>query len=114
MPSVATEGTAQPADRIQGVEDLKGVLKRIAPATIHRGIDLNVSPGEHQNRGPEALDALEQDGFDIQERHSRQIENLLRQLRELLVQVICQVNGADRKNWIAGEPHEQHPLISWR
>jgi len=108
------KGTAQTANGIQGVEDLKGVLQGVAPATIHRGIDLNVPPGKDQNGGPEALDPLQQHRLDIQQGDSSQIKDLLGQSGELFVQMIGQIHRANRENRIAGEPHEQHPLISWR
>jgi hypothetical protein len=58
------------------------MLQRVAAASIHRRIDLDVTPGKHQQGG------------------------------ETPVQVIDQVGGANRKDRIAGQPHQQHPLIA--
>ena len=107
----AAEGTAQALDRIAGVEHLKGVLQRVTAAPIHRGIDLNVAPGEHQQRGLEPLDLLLQHILHIQQRHRRQIKDALLELRKLFVDVIGQVHRADRKDGIAGQAHQQHPLF---
>jgi hypothetical protein len=108
----APQGTPQAPQRIAGIEHLEGVLQRIATAAIHRRIDLDVPPGEHQQGGAEGVDALQQHRLHIQQRHRRQVEDLLRQGRKLLVQMIGQVHRADRKDRVAGQPHQQHPLIT--
>ena len=106
------EGTTQAPQRIAGIEHLKGVLQRIAAAPVHRGIDLDVPPGEHQQGGAESIDPLQQHRLHIQQRHGGQIKDLLRQGGELLVQVIGQVHRANREDRVARQPHQQHPLIT--
>ena len=42
-----------------------------------------------------------------------QVEDALGHRRKALVQVVRQIDGTDRKNGIAGEPHQQHPFLLW-
>jgi hypothetical protein len=114
MSRAPPQGTSEALQRILGVEDFKGVLKRIAPPAIHRGIDLNVAPGEHQQGGPEPIDLGQQHPLHIEHGQGRQIKKRLGESREALMQVIGQINGTDRKDRIAGQAHEQHPLTSSR
>ena len=108
----ATEGTPQAPQWIARIEHLKGVLQGIAAAAIHRRIDLDVAPGEHQQGGPKCGDHLQQHPLHIQHGHGRQIQDPLAQLGELFVQVIGQIDRPDREDGIAGQPHQQHPVVA--
>ena len=100
----------QALQRITGVKDLERILKRIAPPPIDRRIDLDVSPGEHQQGGAELINRDAQNPVHVQNRQRSQVEDALRDSRETFVQMIGEVDGADRKNGIARKPDQQHPL----
>ena len=41
------------------------------------------------------------------------IQNALGDIRKTLVKMIGQIDRANRKNWVAGEAHQQDPLEIW-
>ena len=88
--------------------------ERIASAPINGGINLNVSPREHQQGGPELINNGLQHPFHIEHRQGRQIKNSLGKTRKTLVEMIGEIDRADWENWVAREPHEQHPLTGCR
>ena len=100
----------QTLQRVFGIKNLEGVLQGITPTAINRGIDLNISPRKHQQGGLELIHCVHQDTLNIQNRQSSQIQNALGHIRKTLVEMIGQINRANRKNWVAGEAHQQDPL----
>ena len=108
-----TQGSMQTLQRVTGVEDLERILKRVAPPPIDRRIDLDVSPREHQQRRLELVNCGVQHAMDIQHRQSSKIQDALRHLREAFVQMVGEVDRPDRKDRIAGQPHQQHPFLLW-
>ena len=78
----ATEGPTQAAQRVARIEHLEGVLQRIAAPAVHRRVDLDIAPGEHQQGGTEGGHHLRQDPLHIEQGHRRQIEDALRQAGE--------------------------------
>jgi hypothetical protein len=99
----AAQSTAQPLQRITGIEDLKGVLQGVAAATINRGIDLNVTPRKDQQRGSELLNRGQQNALHIEQRQGRQIQQPLLKCWELLVKVVGQIDRPDRKIGLQGK-----------
>ena len=106
----STKGTVQSLQGIAGIEDLKGILKRVPTPTINGGIDLNVPPGEHQESGAELINRDPQNPVHVQNRQRSQIKDSLRYPGKAFVQMIGQVDGANRKNRIARQPNQQHPF----
>ena len=102
----------QPPHRIAGIEHLEGVLQRVPAPAVHRGVDLNVTPGEHQQRGPEGRHRGQEHPLHIEHRQGGQIEDALGKARKSLVQVIGQVDRADREDRIARQAHQQHPVVA--
>ena len=109
----ATQSSMQALQRVAGIEHLKRVLQRVATPTVHRRIDLDIPPGEHEQRGLELIDGGQQHTLDIQHGQCGQVEDALGHRREALVQVVRQIDGTYRKNGIAGEPYQQHPFLLW-
>ena len=109
-----TKRSMQALERIAGIEDLEGILKRIASPAIHRGIDLDIPPGEHQQRWAELIDCLEQHPPHVQHRKSSEIKDPLGHPRETFVEMVREVDRPDREDGIAGQPHKQHPFLLWR
>ena len=103
----------QTLQRITGVKDLERILKRIAPPPIDRRINLDVSPRENQQRRLELVNSGVQHAMDIQHRQSRKIQDALGHLWKTLVQVVGEINRADREDRIAGQPYQQHPFLMW-
>ena len=106
----STKGTVQSLQRIAGVEDLKGILQRVTSPTINGGIDLDVPPGEHQKSGAELINGDAQNPVHIKNRQSSQIKNPLRNPWEAFVQMISEINRADREYGVAGQSNQQHPF----
>jgi len=105
------QGTPQALEGIAGIEHFKGVLQRVAAAAVHRRVDLDVAPGEHQQGGAKGLHHLGEHPLHIEHRHRSEIEDALGQHRELLVEVIGQIDRTDGEDRIAGQAHQQHPVI---
>ena len=106
-----TEGPMQPFQRIAGIKHFKRVLKWVATAPIHRGIDLNVSPGEHQKRGTELIDGDAQHAMHVQHRQGSEIQDPLGHAGKTLVQMVGQIDRTDRKDGIARQTNKKHPFI---
>ena len=103
----SAQGPFDPLQRIACVKNFKRVLKRVATPAIHRCINLDVSPGEHEQRGLKLIHHIEQNTLNIKNRQGCQIKNALRQIRKTLVQVISQINRANREDRIAWQAHKQ-------
>jgi hypothetical protein len=86
------------------------MLQRIAAAAVHRRIDLDVPPGEHQQAGAKGLHRGQEHPIHIQQGHGGQIQNPLGNVWETLMDVIGQINGPDRENGVAGQAHQQDPV----
>jgi len=108
----APQCPSQTAQGIAGIEDLEGMLQGVAAAAIDGGVDLDVAPGKHQQGGAELVNRLAQRRLAIEGGQGRQIEELLLQARELFVQVVGQIDGPHRKDGIAGQAHQQQPLVA--
>ena len=106
----STKGTVQSLQGIAGIEDLKGILQRVTAPTINGGIDLNVPPREDQKSGAKLVNGDAQNPMHIQNRQSSQIKNPLRNSGKAFVQMISEIDRADRKNGIAGQTDQQHPF----
>ena len=65
------QGTTQAPQWIAGVKNFKRVLQRIAAAPINGRIDLDISPGEHQQGGPESIDRGPKHPVNIQQGDGR-------------------------------------------
>ena len=110
----SAERTMQTLQGVLRVKDFERVLKRIATTAINRRVDLNVPPRKHQQRGLELINGVQQNPLDIKDRQGCQIKNALGQPWKTLVQVVGQIDRTDRKDRIAGQADQQHPLLSWR
>ena len=108
--TAAAQGSAQPPQGVACVKDLEGILQRVAPPTIYRGINLDIPPRKHQQGGPKSINAGAQNPVDIEHGNSGEVQQSLRQVRKLLVQMISQIDRTNRENRIAGESDQQHSL----
>ena len=108
----AAQGTSQPLEGIAGIEHLEGVLERIASPSIDGGIDLDIAPRKHQQAGLESAHRCVEHPLDIQNWHCGQVQDLLAHLGKLLMQMVGQIDRAHRKNRIAGQAHQQNPVIA--
>ena len=106
----SAQGAAQSPQRIACIKHLEGILQRVAPATINRGINLDIPPGEHQQGGPKSINAGAQNPIDIEHGNSGKVQQALRQVRKLLVQMISQIDRTNRENRIAGKSDQQDSL----
>ena len=108
-----TQGTVKALERVAGVKDLEGVLQGVTTTAVDRGINLNVPPGEHQKRGAELIHSGDQHPLHVEHRERRQVQDALRHPWETFVEMVGQIDRTDRKNWVAGQPHQQHPFLIW-
>ena len=109
----STQGTVQALERIAGVKNFEGVLKGVAATAVDRCVNLNVPPGEHQEGGAELIHGGDQHPLDVKNWQCRQIQDALRHPGKTLMEMVRQVDRTDRENWIAGQPHQQHPFLIW-
>ena len=86
-------------------------MEWIASATVDGGINLNVPPGEDQQSRSELVNDVQQDALNIKNGERSQIKDALGNIRETLVKMVREVDRTDRKNGIAGKPHQQHPFL---
>ena len=108
----SAERTMQTLQGILRVKDFERVLKRVATTAINRRVDLNVPPGKHQQCGLELINGVQQNPLDIQDRQGCQIKDALGQPWKTFVQVVGQIDRTDRKDRIARQADQQHPLLS--
>tara|TARA_B100001094_G_scaffold151523_1_gene146703 strand:- start:168 stop:599 length:432 start_codon:yes stop_codon:yes gene_type:complete len=105
-----TQGTMQPFQGISGIKNFKRVLQRVSTASVNRCINLNVPPGKHQKSRAELVNGDPQNPVHIKNWERGQIKNALRNSWKALMEMIGQVDRANRKNGIARQPDQQHPF----
>jgi hypothetical protein len=53
--SQATKSAVKTLEWIASVKDFERVLKRVAPTTVNRGVNLNIPPRKHQQSGAKLI-----------------------------------------------------------